>query len=140
MTGKAGSIGNNTGTTIVVEFGDILWDSFLYPKFGHFYNIHVVGMAKVLVDELIIEAEVRAHDSFQKNLMWTCRVGLILLDNLKVDVVKIFCRLYWQQKSGLDSCRRCMMRRVNRRPRGNQYTFKSAEVEGVCVVCRGPSG
>ena len=64
MTGKAGSIGNNTGTTIVVEFGDILWDSFLYPKFGHFYNIHVVGMAKVLVDELIIEAIAHAQDDW----------------------------------------------------------------------------
>ena len=35
MTVQAGSLVNNTGATSMVEFGDRLWESFLYPKFGH---------------------------------------------------------------------------------------------------------
>ena len=35
MPGYAGSLGNNTGTATVREFGGILGETILYPKFVH---------------------------------------------------------------------------------------------------------
>ena len=35
VTGKAGPLGNNTGTARVGEFGDLIGENIEYPKFGH---------------------------------------------------------------------------------------------------------
>ena len=64
ITGQVGSLGNNTGATRVGEFGDRLWQSCVYTKFGHMQNTMMGFMAKVLVDELIIEAEAHGHDEW----------------------------------------------------------------------------
>ena len=52
--GKVGSLGNNTVTTRVGEFGGILRYSFIYPKFGHLENTLMGGMENLLVEELSI--------------------------------------------------------------------------------------
>ena len=43
----------------------------------------------MLVDELSIEAEAHANYALWKKSVWECRVSLILINNLKFDVVKI---------------------------------------------------
>ena len=75
MMGQAGSLGNNTGVTRMGEFGDIIWDSYLYPKFGHLDNTLMGGMAKALVDELIIKSAAHAHADWRNKAVWALRVS-----------------------------------------------------------------
>ena len=48
-------------------------------------------MAKALVDELRVESADHTHDPWLNKVVWSLRVCLIPLDNVKVDVVKFFC-------------------------------------------------
>ena len=48
--GPRGIPWNNTCLTRMGEFGDTLWESCIYPKFGHLENTLIGGMAKLLVD------------------------------------------------------------------------------------------
>ena len=49
MTSQSGSLVNNTGATRVGYFGDIIWESCVYPKFGNMENILMGGMVKEVV-------------------------------------------------------------------------------------------
>ena len=62
MTGKSGSLGNNTGIPRVEEFGDIIFYSYIHLKFGHLENMMMGGTDKALVDKSSIEAAAHSHD------------------------------------------------------------------------------
>ena len=52
MAGKAGSLGKNTGTSRVGEFGYILGNTSAYPKFSHLLDALMGSFPKALMDEL----------------------------------------------------------------------------------------
>ena len=62
MIGKAGSLGNIIGMKRVGEFKYRIWQSCVYPKFGHLENMLMGVIAKPLVEELSIKAAAYAHD------------------------------------------------------------------------------
>ena len=94
ITVQARYLGDNIGAKRVGELGNILLLSCVYHKFGHLENTLIGGMAKVLVDELSIEYADHSYDVWVNKAVWTCRVCLFLLDNLKVDVVNIFLSIF----------------------------------------------
>ena len=49
MKVKSGCLGNNTGTKRVVEFGSILGDTSVYPRFGYLLGALMGSMSKALV-------------------------------------------------------------------------------------------
>ena len=56
------------------------------------------SMSKALVDKFSIEFAYHAHDGWINKVVCTCRVRLILLDVLKVDVVYIFFANFFMEK------------------------------------------
>ena len=89
MMGQLGFLGNNTGATRVGEFRDRILLSYVYPKFFHMDNMLMGITAKALLNELSIEAAAHYHSAQLRKNMWTYRLGLILLEKLKVDAVNI---------------------------------------------------
>ena len=90
MKGQSRSLVNNAGGTRMGEFGDILWKSYVYPKFCHMENMLMGGMAKSLADELSVESTDNAHAALRKKAVWALRVCLILIDNREYDEVNIW--------------------------------------------------
>ena len=45
-------------------------------------------MPKARMDELSIKVAAHAHDAWVKKAVWTCMLGLILFDDVEVDVSK----------------------------------------------------
>ena len=64
MAVQEGFLGNNTGVTGMGDFGDMLSESCVYPKFGHMENMMMGGMEKLLVDEFISESVDHDHDAW----------------------------------------------------------------------------
>ena len=48
------------------------------------------GISKALVDEFIIKASDHSREDWCDNAVFICRVCFVLLDDLKVDLVKFF--------------------------------------------------
>ena len=62
VMGKAGSLGNTTVMERVVDFGDRLGDTSVYPKFFHLLDSLMIIVSKAQMDELI--REIVAHSNY----------------------------------------------------------------------------
>ena len=103
------------------------------------HNTLMGGMAKELVDELRTEDAAHAHDVWLKKAVWTCRVCLILLGDLKVDVVNtVFDHCLDYKGLALrvpeGACQECFMGG----PAETAIRFESAYGEGFWAICGGP--
>ena len=81
------------------------------------------GMEKSLVYELIIETADHAHDAWRNKLVCTCSVCLIFIEDLEFNVVKIFMLIILTKKVCIESCGRCMMSDIHRRPQENRFNI-----------------
>ena len=72
--GKSGSLENNTGTEILGEFGYILVETSVYPKFFHMLDVLMGSAPKVIMHELSREVVARDIDTWRKKAIWNVRV------------------------------------------------------------------
>ena len=63
----------------------------------------MVSMSKALMDESILGVAAHTHDAWVNKAVWTRGVILMLFDDVKVDVVKIFFCLFLERLWPLES-------------------------------------